>query len=46
MGRAIPGIIANDMQIAKDAAAAREVDSKQQEAAAQFEAAKGIAGGN
>ena len=46
MGRAIPGIIANDMQIAKDAAAAREVDSKQQEAAEQFKAAKGIAGGN
>ena len=46
MGRAIPGIIANDMQVAKDAAAAREVDNKQQEAAKQFEAAKGIASGN
>ena len=46
MGRAIPGIIANDMQNAKDAAAAQAVVDKQQEAAKQFDAAKGIAGGN
>ncbi len=34
------------MQNAKDAAAAQAVVDKQQEAAKQFDAAKGIAGGN
>lgn len=46
MGRAIPGIIANDMQNAKDAAEARAVEESQSEAAKQFEASNGTVGEN
>ena len=46
MGRAMPGIIASDMQNAKDAAEARAVEDSQAEAAKQFKASNGTVGEN